>query len=89
MVSQERLVQSQICRLPGEANAPRQLFHRKSVKETQIPFDNASYKLYYVNYEIGLKSTPAPTHQKQAGSRLLPLSYFLSAIFPDFCWASS
>src|ERR1700682_6422316 len=58
----------------------------ESRKKPQIPLDNASYKLYYVNYEIGLSPRP---FQTPARSHSSPLSYFLSAVFPDFCWASS
>ena len=57
--------------------------------EPQILLDGASYKLYYVNYEIGLNLLLPPHPQKQAGSGLLPLSYFLSAVFTDFCCANS
>src|SRR2546421_290015 len=47
----------------------------------QISSDSTSYKLYYVNYEIWL--------DLPAWARASPLSYFLSALFPSFCCASS
>src|SRR5882762_2405748 len=54
---------------PPEGRNPSKVqphFHRKAAREPQIPLDIASYKLYYVNYEIGLNPrlfrTPVWTH---------------------------
>jgi hypothetical protein len=42
------------------AAKPSADFHRKNAEAQQIPLNIASYKLYYVNYKIGLN--PRPTH---------------------------
>lgn len=47
-------------------------FPQKSRMKPQSPLSGASYKLYYVNYEIGLN--PRPSHTPvQAVFSLLPL----------------
>src|SRR6266550_8809503 len=62
---------------------------QKSPRKPQPPPDRASYKLYYVNYEIELNPRPSHTPLRRADPRLLPVSYFLSADFADFSCASS
>src|SRR2546426_2127445 len=61
----------------------------ETLQEPQISLDNASYKLYYVNYEIGLDFMPFWVRPGRAsGYSPLPI-YFLSVGFANFCWASS
>src|SRR5882762_5785990 len=60
---------------PPEGRNPSKVqphFPQKSRKELQIPLDIASYKLYYVNQEIGLNPrlfrTPVWTHSSPSPS---------------------
>jgi hypothetical protein len=80
---------------PGESTPRRvygllkseQLSTGKDVKRLRIPSDNASYKLYYVNYEIELGFGGSPAFLN--APRLFPLFYFFSAVFTAFSWSSS
>ena len=61
----------------------------EKLQEPQISLDNASYKLYYVNYKIGLDFMPFWVRRGRTPDYSpLPI-YFLSVGFANFCWASS
>jgi hypothetical protein len=63
---------------------------KKPEENPNIPLDIASYKLYYVNYEISLaRATIAPSVPKPEASNSPSKPYFFSAAFPDFSCASS
>jgi hypothetical protein len=63
---------------------------KKAEEKPQIPLDIASYKLYYVNYEMRLtKATLVHLTKHETSHSPTWNSYFFSGVFPDFCCASS
>jgi hypothetical protein len=75
---------------PREDRAPNRNqpdFHRKAVRSRRFLLTMRLISYIMLTKKSGCFR--APSRLLRGALQTLPLSYFLSALFPDFCWASS
>ncbi|HXX15110.1 MAG TPA: hypothetical protein VEJ47_09440 [Candidatus Eremiobacteraceae bacterium] len=71
-----------------DRQAPSPGFPQKSLANRKIPFDSASYKIYYVNYWMGQNPPPISPQQTTGPSDLVPFWNPLplsTSPLPPFC----